>query len=241
MNVIILSKISPIEGLLKELKMKHIRSIYAPLINASAITISSQKIKKIGSANKIIFQSKNAVKYSKKLYEMLKKNKSISYMSVGKFSALEIKKVYNVKCEYPINNFSSDSLLQMPNLENVNGQKIVVVRGKDGRRAIEKTIKNRGAEVIIIESYKREILEENLTKIRLDKDCTNYVITLSKVALDEFCTKFDHEIPKYKIIVIVPSKRVANEINKSYSMKILKMENIESEKSYIECILNESK
>ncbi|MBS82681.1 MAG: hypothetical protein CMD65_00920 [Gammaproteobacteria bacterium] len=240
MNVIILSKLSIAEKLTQEFERKNIKSVYLPLIETISAKISQKQINGVKNADKIIFQSRNAVRHAQQLLPVIKNHDNLSCLSVGKFTACEVKKLFGVISEYPKNNFSSESLLNIKSLESISNKKIVVVRGIGGRKLIENTIKSRHAEVSVIESYERKIIKNNLKKIKLDKNCKNFIIALSKFAIDEFFKEFNDYISKYHIIIVVPSDRIIEKMIMNHSVSIIKVNNLESEKSYIECIVNDN-
>ena len=120
----------------------------------------------------IIFVSRNAVNHfmaglSAKLSTQTK------LIAVGKGTAEALKKQGLSVDVQPAQGIGSDALLAMPELEQVSGKKIVIVRGKGGRELLADTLTARGANISYIEVYERCITspsrEQCNAALRADK------------------------------------------------------------------------
>jgi uroporphyrinogen-III synthase len=59
----------------------------------------------------------------------------------------------------PEKGYNSEALLAMPQLQQIEGQHILIVRGEGGREQLATTLRSRGATVDYLEAYKRVIPE----------------------------------------------------------------------------------
>lgn len=73
---------------------------------------------------------------------------------VGRGSA-EALKHYGIEAIAPRTRFDSEALLELPELQDVAGQRVVVFRGAGGRELLGETLRARGAQVDFIECYRR--------------------------------------------------------------------------------------
>ena len=108
--------------------------------------------------------------------------------------------------------FSSEALLEAPELTRVKGQKILIAKGKEGRSKLEQGLRDRGAKVHTIELYQRvtpEYSRQHLENSIIDFNAGS-IITLSAETLDNFhaMAKSIHAVPA-NTRLIVPSERVA--------------------------------
>jgi uroporphyrinogen-III synthase len=61
----------------------------------------------------------------------------------------------------PTNSFDSEGLLALPELQAVQHQHLMIVRGEGGRDLIASTLQQRGAHIHIAECYRRQALQHN--------------------------------------------------------------------------------
>ncbi|MFV1998088.1 MAG: uroporphyrinogen-III synthase [Acidiferrobacterales bacterium] len=87
---------------------------------------------------------------------------------VGPASATALKKAgYNVDIE-PAEKFDSESLLAQQGLQAVAGKRIVIFRGTGGRELLAQTLRERGAEVVYAECYRRRRPQTDTRAIERD-------------------------------------------------------------------------
>ena len=98
-----------------------------------------------------IFISANAVE---KALPNLDLPPQCKVFAVGKRTA-ETLKASGITAHCPPPPFNSEALLEMPELQKVQGKKIVIFRGEGGRELLAKTLQQRGAIVNYINVYRR--------------------------------------------------------------------------------------
>jgi uroporphyrinogen-III synthase len=76
--------------------------------------------------------------------------------AIGKATAQALARHDVARCLQPQAGFNSEALLALPRLQNVVGQRVVIVRGEGGRELLAETLTARGATVIYAEVYRRE-------------------------------------------------------------------------------------
>jgi len=104
-----------------------------------------------------IFISPNAVNRGLKriLTRRTSLPRSLGIACIGRGSARELKRLGVEKIIAPDERFDSEALLEMPELQRVAGQKILVLRGQNGRVLLGDTLKGRGAHIEYAECYRR--------------------------------------------------------------------------------------
>ncbi|QTF06739.1 uroporphyrinogen-III synthase [Brenneria izadpanahii] len=80
---------------------------------------------------------------------------NLSYYAIGRTTALTLHKVSARHVAYPSERETSESLLQLPELQYVNGKHALLLRGNGGRELLGDTLTERGAKVSYCECYQR--------------------------------------------------------------------------------------
>lgn len=109
----------------------------------------------------IIFVSPNAVGYGLELMEGAEFSTETKVAAVGKGTARILTEKGIEVDILPRERFDSEALLSQPELTDVAGKRILIVRGKGGRNLLADTLRARGAAVEYAEVYSREIGDVN--------------------------------------------------------------------------------
>jgi uroporphyrinogen-III synthase len=106
---------------------------------------------------------------------------------------------------------TSEDLLALPGLRQVEGHRILLCRGVGGRELIAETLRERGARVDYLELYRRHTPDysRDLVAERIDENKVNVVVVTSAQILDVLLHSL-HNNPAvmHSVPVIVPSERV---------------------------------
>ncbi len=132
--------------------------ILFPLIEITALSDYSQfetVIKDIAEYDWAIFISSNAVQHAIPRLLKLGIPSNLQFAAIGPVTAGELKAFGAEKVLVPKDKFDSESLLALPELNKVDGKKILLVRGVGGRDVLAETLRQRGAQVTFAECYRR--------------------------------------------------------------------------------------
>lgn len=106
----------------------------------------------------VVFISANAVNFALKANSgKIPRTKSVRFAAVGQATAQAMKMVGLPVDLVPEYGYNSEALLEMPQLQQVERQNCLIVRGEGGREQLATTLRSRGAEVDYLEVYKRII------------------------------------------------------------------------------------
>lgn len=126
-----------------------------------------QTIASLESATWAIFISTNAVDNA--MPRLINKfgnvHENLKFAAIGHQTAkqLGLYGVYDVLV--PQTRFDSETLLALPEMQDVAGQTIIIFRGVGGREVLGDTLKARGAKIIFAESYRRINPQANCTEL----------------------------------------------------------------------------
>jgi uroporphyrinogen-III synthase len=169
----------------------------------------------------IIFISANAVNFALKgnsgkiaatkssLTPLLQRGR---LAAVGQSTAQHLKMAGLPVDLVPEKNYNSEALLAMPELQQINGQNILIVRGEGGREQLATTLRNRGAEVSYLEVYKRvvpHIDSSHVINLLVQKKIDVITVT-SAEALQNLSLMLDNK--NNKLLSLVPLVVVSDRI-----------------------------
>jgi len=113
-------------------------------------------VERLDSFDWAIFISSNAVQHG--MARLLAKRQfpaALRCAGVGPMTAAELEKFGVAEVLTPRDRFDSESLLNLPEMQAVAGQRCVVFRGVGGRELLADTLRQRGAAVEFAECYRR--------------------------------------------------------------------------------------
>lgn len=155
----------------------------------------------------LIFISPNAVKYAMPVLQAIPG--AVRVAAVGQSSAQSLRKLGIRHVIAPADRFDSEALLALPELQNISGSRIAILRGDGGRELLGDTLKARGAQIEYVTCYQRSkpaLDTDGLLKARPD------ILTVtSSEALAHLWEMLD-ESSKTRLVAIplfVPHIRIA--------------------------------
>ncbi|HEY8219884.1 MAG TPA: uroporphyrinogen-III synthase [Methylobacter sp.] len=163
----------------------------------------------------VIFVSVNAVNFALKTNSgKIGHTESVRFAAVGQSTAQAMKMAGLPVDLMPENGYNSEALLAMPQLQQVEGQNFLIVRGEGGREQLATTLRSRGAAVNYLEVYKRIIpridsapVMELLAQHRLD------VITVTSAeALQNLSLMLGEKNNNNKLLSLIPLVVVSDRI-----------------------------
>lgn len=110
-------------------------------------------------ADLLFFTSRNAVDYALTLFHGGVLPARPRLAAVGQATAEALTAAGRAPDLVPEGRYDSESLLSLPELQELGGLRAVIVRGEGGRPLLGETLKARGAEVAYAEVYRRALPE----------------------------------------------------------------------------------
>lgn len=161
----------------------------------------------------VIFVSANAVHYGLECIDDLwpQRPVGLSWYAVGP-SSDQLLAASGIAALCPTHRFDSEGLLELPSLQHLDEQRVLLVRGQGGRDLIRSTLVTRGARVDVLECYRRamptinsenfkQVLETGLSAILISsgEGLGNMLSLLPASSIDAV----------YSTQLVVPGPRVA--------------------------------
>lgn len=143
------------DHLLEALDSQDIAYLYQPVITTQMVQLKARDVKALHQAELVIFVSVSAVNALEQ--QMSAADLSVPLLAVGETTAAALVRWTGRHVQVPTDQ-RSEGLLALPELQNVTGKRIVVVRGNAGRELIKHTLLQRGASVRYVQSYSRNPL-----------------------------------------------------------------------------------
>lgn len=140
-------------------------------------------LSELASVDLLLFVSANAVRYA---FAQMPDNIPID-LQVGAVGSATAKALEAVGLDTTLvpEQMDSEGLLAMPQLQNVSGQRIIIVRGNGGRETLRDVLTERGAHVEYIEAYRRQLPKRNPANLLANWQSMVEAVTVTSVQLLE--------------------------------------------------------
>ncbi|PCK30069.1 uroporphyrinogen-III C-methyltransferase [Pseudoalteromonas piscicida] len=220
MNIVLTRPVGKSEPLSELLTQQQISSIICPVLQLNEIAVSDTAKAMISEAELAIFVSPDAVRYFHQLSAPLASH--CNTFAVGEGTAEAIRQTLNRTAKYP-KQADSEGLLALPELDAVDGKRVLLVKGKGGRPVIAHTLKTRGAILDSLVVYERTAVKTQ-SDSWLDhwrsQQIEGIVITSNSAADAIFNTQSSaHKAWLAQRIFFVVSQRIAEHLQQSYHIE----------------------
>ena len=138
----------------------------------------------------IIFISTNAVHFFIERFKNLKIKlpEHIIYSSIGPTTQKAFENQFNINVHCPKKTYDSKNLINNKIFNNLQDEKVLIIRGEGGREVLKDMLEEKGAEVDYGECYIRNYLPINLNK--LQEEAKNYKSIFLIISSYESATHF---------------------------------------------------
>lgn len=153
------------------------------LLSLNALDVPASALTVLDDADIVIFISQDAVRFLSDLNVTPSKN--AHYFAVGEQTARALKNTFNISASVaePQN---TEGLLAFKALNQVDSKHVVIVKGKDGRPDLAKTLKQRGAilnQLALYERFANPLLTQQQAEKWQNQGVTDVILT-SNASID---------------------------------------------------------
>ncbi|MDX7989027.1 uroporphyrinogen-III synthase [Xenorhabdus sp. 12] len=220
------------EDLVKRLQAVGKTAYNAPLIEikpGAGLPLLSQKMQCLSAGDLVFLLSKNAVHYADN--QLTQEGQSwpdkLSYYGIGKSTSLLFQQQTGLKISWSEQGETSEALLQLPTLQQMNNKRILLLRGNGGREVIASTLRMRGGEVDYCECYSRQPVKyhaADFSRYWQQRGIKTIVITSGEMLqlLYNLVTDSDGKAWLLGCCLIVVSERLAN-IARTLGWQVIKV------------------
>jgi len=212
-----------------------------PLIAVSALQdyqAFEQQLTQLRNTDWAIFISTNAVDFSMprvlKCYAKLPEN--LKFAAIGQQTASALEKYGVHKALIPQGRYDSESLLALPEMQNVSGKTIAIFRGVGGRELMAEVMKARGAHVYFAECYQRinPQLNTALLNTQWQQNKLDAIVVTSSEAM-RYLLKMAGEEPWLRHVTLCVNHERIAEQTRPLGLKVL-VANAPGDEAMLQCL-----
>ncbi|MEI6707640.1 MAG: uroporphyrinogen-III synthase [Methylococcales bacterium] len=161
----------------------------------------------------LIFVSSNAVNFALKANGgKIAQPKKLRLGAIGKATANALAMAGLSIDLIPEQDYNSEALLALPDMQNIREQRVLIVRGEGGREELANTLRSRGADVHYLNVYKRSVPSINNTEVisLLEQQKLDIITATSGEALQNLLIMLDaaHHRQLFTLPLVVVSDRI---------------------------------
>ena len=131
----------------------------------------------------------------------------------------------------PSQGWTSEALLEAPELANLQHQKVLIARGDHGRELLRETLQDREASVTVLPLYRRRCPEHPPEQLRelLGDGPPDVIIALSGETLNNLIALGENSVHNlYNALLVVPAARVAEQARAAGFRRVLVPEGLDA-------------
>ncbi len=184
------------------------------LTDGEAIADLKHKVLDLDNYNCLIFVSNNAVSFGGEIINNFWPQfpVGVEVIAVGPTTAEAARQKFSCEVSHATSGMTSEDILQLPQLQDIEQKKIGIVRGQGGRELLADTLRGRGAVVDYLEAYSRTPVKYEGRDFceRLRAAQVNVLAVSSGESLDRLTSLLiDSAELMRQLDLLVPSPRVA--------------------------------
>jgi uroporphyrinogen-III synthase len=163
-GVLVTRPVEQAAGLARAIEESGGRAILFPAMRIEAVPLTElePQLNEVVRATDFIFVSPTAARVGVPCLNLTPAVQGRRYFAVGEGTARELKKSGLQPIICPEGGADSEALLALPELQDVAGHRIAIVRGEGGRDLMIQTLQRRSARLTVIELYRRTLPAESL-------------------------------------------------------------------------------
>lgn len=161
MTILVLRPSPAGEALVELLRQHKINACHTPLIEfgeGRELNRLQNKLSRLNAGDLLFVVSKQAVNYADKALSNAGADwpKNIRYFAIGRTSAEALSLATGCGVSYPKDREISEHLLELTELQRIEGKNALILRGNGGRALLAEQLSLRGANVEFCECYQRK-------------------------------------------------------------------------------------
>jgi len=211
MNILVTRPLGQQEQLQEQLLTAGFESRHLPLLKIEPVEIDAidrQAVLNLDKFSGVIVISPNAASYGLDLIDQYWPQLPIkqTWLTIGT-GTKDILAQHGIQAIIPATGTTTEDLINLPQLKEINDQSWLIIRGQGGRELLAQCLKERGAQVTYLEVYQRGCPvyteQETLAKI----NWSDVILVSSGQALENLTTLTSNKL-LFKKTVVVSSTRL---------------------------------
>ncbi|MFM2407482.1 MAG: hypothetical protein RL358_224 [Pseudomonadota bacterium] len=198
------------QSLVEQINQLGGRAILLPLLDIRAVenpALLHQQLAHLSDFDLAIFISPNAVQYGMEAIAAAHAALPKKIATIGASSAQRLREFGVQNVLVPLLQSDSEALLALPELRDMQGQRVMILRGDGGRELLGDTLKARGASVYA-SCYQRSAAAVTLADVL--RDPPDVITVTSSEALIYLRALLDSHLALLATPLLVPHARIAN-------------------------------